>query len=104
MESALAGFARRRTGDCAVALDALDATRSRGRRGGGNRWWSAGGCYVGQGDGTTGQRSSSVASGRGVLAYTHHRIGCCGIHAVKRLRKSPVTNEGAFGMVGRDES
>ena len=89
MESALARSARRRTGDCAVALVALVATYSQGRHHRGTGWRNADGCHVGQGAATNGQRSSSVAGGQRVVAYTDHRAGCSGIHAVKWRAEPP---------------
>ena len=83
MESALARSAGCRTGDGAVALGARVATHSQGRHhcGAGRR--NADRCHVGQGAGTNGQRSSSVADGHRVVADTDHRAGCSGVRAVK---------------------
>ena len=83
MESALARSARCRTGDCAVALVAFVATHSQGRHHCGTGWRNADGSHVGQGAGTNGQSSSSVAGGRRVVAYRDHRARCSGIRAVK---------------------
>ena len=89
MESALARSAGCRTGDCAVALVAFVATHSQGRHHCGAGWRNADGCHVGQGAGTNGQRSSSVAGGRRVVAYGDHRARCSGIRAVKYRAESP---------------
>ena len=89
MESALARSAGCRTGDCAVALGALVATHSQGRHHCGAGWRNADGCQVGQGAGTNGQRSSSVAGGQRVVADTDHRAGCSGIRAVKWRAEPP---------------
>ena len=89
MESALARSAGCRTGDCAVALVAFVATHSQGRHHCGAGWRNADGCHVGQGAGTNGQRSSSVAGGRRVVAYADHRARCSGIRAVKCRAEPP---------------
>ena len=59
------------------------ATHSQGRHHGGTGWRNADGCRVGQGTGTNGQRSSSVAGGRRVLADSDHRARCSAIRAIK---------------------
>jgi len=65
-----------------VAMVAFVATHSQGRhhRGAGRR--HAVGYRVGQGAGTNGQRSSSVAGGRRILADGDHRARCSAIRAV----------------------
>jgi hypothetical protein len=82
MEGALARSAGCRTGNCAVALVAFVATHSQGRHHCGTGWRNADGCRVGQGAGTNGQGSSSVAGGRRILAYGDHRARCSAIRAI----------------------